>query len=378
MAKNKKTDEIRTDEFGEIDVTAETEAYRKEMDKVMYKEMMSRMGFYTEDEYRDAVGEWLQHVSLSEFITEIEKRVIGQENLKKVCYNVYHYLELVAAGSEKNLPFLLAAPSGCGKSETYRAMKEYFKTNMFFLPVEFVDCSALTEAGFKGNDPSSVVGGLLERSNSNGIGIVFLDEIDKKVIPSFTTGGTNVNAAVQHGLLTIMEGCPVRSKSGSKVIDTNNTLFIAMGAFDFLRTEKDDDKTISFGEKKEKREHYDDITREELLEAGALNEFVGRLSSVVNYHKLTKEAVRNIIDLNISEMEKEFHISIRADKNVYEALYELANGKFGCRTIKNILRDRVQALDMETKLSGRNQGSLEIILNEKGDTCRNQTSELFF
>lgn len=80
MAKNKKTDEIRTDEFGEIDVTAETEAYRKEMDKVMYKEMMSRMGFYTEDEYRDAVGEWLQHVSLSEFITEIEKRVIGQEN----------------------------------------------------------------------------------------------------------------------------------------------------------------------------------------------------------------------------------------------------------------------------------------------------------
>jgi len=378
MAKNKKTDEIRTDEFGEIDVTAETEAYRKEMDKVMYKEMMSRMGFYTEDEYRDAVGEWLQHVSLSEFITEIEKRVIGQENLKKVCYNVYHYLELVAAGSEKTLPFLLAAPSGCGKSETYRAMKEYFKNNMFFLPVEFVDCSALTEAGFKGNDPSSVVGGLLERSNSNGIGIVFLDEIDKKVIPSFTTGGTNVNAAVQHGLLTIMEGCPVRSKSGSKVIDTNNTLFIAMGAFDFLRTEKDDDKTISFGEKKEKREHYDDITREELLEAGALNEFVGRLSSVVNYHKLTKEAVRNIIDLNISEMEKEFHISIRADKNVYEALYELANGKFGCRTIKNILRDRVQALDMETKLSGRNQGSLEIILNEKGDTCRNQTSELFF
>ena len=378
MAKNKKTDEIRTDEFGEIDVTAETEAYRKEMDKVMYKEMMSRMGFYTEDEYRDAVGEWLQHVSLSEFITEIEKRVIGQENLKKVCYNVYHYLELVAAGSEKNLPFLLAAPSGCGKSETYRAMKEYFKNNMFFLPVEFVDCSALTEAGFKGNDPSSVVGGLLERSNSNGIGIVFLDEIDKKVIPSFTTGGTNVNAAVQHGLLTIMEGCPVRSKSGSKVIDTNNTLFIAMGAFDFLRTEKDDDKTISFGEKKEKREHYDDITREELLEAGALNEFVGRLSSVVNYHKLTKEAVRNIIDLNISEMEKEFHISIRADKNVYEALYELANGKFGCRTIKNILRDRVQALDMETKLSGRNQGSLEIILNEKGDTCRNQTSELLF
>ena len=191
---------------------------------------------------------------MSDFIAEIEKRVIGQENLKKVCYNIYHYLELIATGSEKNLPFLIAAPSGCGKSETYRAVKDYFRKNMKFLYIEFVDCSALTEAGFKGNDPSSVVGGLLDKPNSNGIGIVFLDEVDKKVVPSYTTGGTNVNAAVQHGLLTIMEGCPVRAKGTSRAIDTSNTLFVAMGAFDFLRNEKEEEKTISFGEQKEKRE----------------------------------------------------------------------------------------------------------------------------
>ena len=373
----KNLEAVELDDFEEID-EEEMEAYEKDMDEAMFEELMSKEGFYTEEEYRDAIGKWLEHVSLSDFIAEIEKRVIGQENLKKVCYNIYHYLELIATGSEKNLPFLIAAPSGCGKSETYRAVKDYFRKNMKFLYIEFVDCSALTEAGFKGNDPSSVVGGLLDKPNSNGIGIVFLDEVDKKVVPSYTTGGTNVNAAVQHGLLTIMEGCPVRAKGTSRAIDTSNTLFVAMGAFDFLRNEKEEEKTISFGEQKEKREHYDDVTREELLEAGALNEFVGRLSSIVNYHKLTEEAVRNIINLNISEMEKEFHLSIQADKNVYEEMYELANGKFGCRTIKNILRDRVQALDMATKLAGKPHGPLLIRLNEDGDTCEDKTAELRF
>ena len=348
----------------------------KEMnqDEMAYQRLMKSETLDDENEYRYAIGEFLNRVSLKEFCEAIGEKVIGQENLDKVCYNIYHYMELVSRGNRKNLPFILAAPSGCGKSETYRAIKEYLRKNMRFLPCEYVDSSALTETGFRGEDPVVIVKGLLQKNESNGIGIVFLDEMDKKIIPSYTSNGSNVNAAVQHGLLTLIEGREVSIKGYSGSIDTGNTLFIAMGAFDFLRKEKEEETSISVGETKEKREHFSDITREEMLEAGAINEFVGRFSSIINYHKLNEDAVRKIIDLNVREMEKEFVAKIEVDESVYEAIFNVSNGKFGCRTIKHLIRARVEALDMEIKLSGVKSGdglsrsTIIINLNETGDT----------
>ena len=347
---------------------------RMNQDDTAYKRLMRCETLVDEEEYRYAIGEFLNRVSLKEFCEAIGERVIGQENLEKVCYNVYHYLELVSRGNKKNLPFILAAPSGCGKSETYRAIKEYLKKNMRFLPCEYVDSSALTETGFRGDDPVIIVKGLLQRYESNGIGIVFLDEMDKKIIPSYTSNGSNVNAAVQHGMLTLLEGRQVSIKGINGSVDTGNTLFIAMGAFDFLRNEKDEETSITIGEKKKKREHFSDITREEMLEAGAINEFVGRFSSIVNYHKLNEEAIRKIIDLNVRDMENEFMVKIDVDESVYNAVFKVSNGKFGCRTIKHLLRARVEAIDMKVKLSevkdtiGLSRSSIVINLNENGDT----------
>ena len=312
----------------------------------------------------------MKTVSFLEFCKEIEKRVIGQEEVKRVCYNIYHYLELIAKGSRKSLPFILAAPSGCGKSETYRAVKDYFNKELHFLSCIYVDASELTEAGYKGNNPETVVNGLLERPNSNGIGIVFLDEMDKKMIPSYNSMGQNVNAAVQHGLLTIIEGREVTATNHSEVrVNTNNTLFIAMGAFDFVRASKEEEKFISLGETKGKRDHFDGITREEMLEAGAVNELVGRFQSIINYHRLTEESVRKIVDLNVKELSEEFDINIFVRDDVYSAMYAVSNGKFGCRLLKSILRERVQAMDMKRKLCGKSAPPVAFILNGDGDCC---------
>ena len=330
----------------------------------------------SEAEYRRIIKMWTERVPFGEFVGAIEARVIGQENVKTVCYNIYHYLELIGAGSKKSLPFILAAPSGCGKSETYRAVRNYFREELRFLVCGYIDASELTEAGFKGNNPETIISPLSDSPNSNGIGIIFLDEMDKKFIPSYSSGGQNVNAAVQHGLLTIIEGRDVPLKSSSKTVDTNNTLFIAMGAFDYVRNEKDDEKVISIGRTKDKRDHFDGISREEMLEAGAINELIGRFHTIINYHRLTEESVRKILQLNIAELSDEFGVPIVAAENFYTEMFEVSNGKFGCRTLKNRLRDRVQAMDMEVKFEGRSKNCLIYHLDENGDYVEEKYAEV--
>ena len=345
-----------------------------------YLQMMACEELKDEATYRYAIRKWLGHHSLKEFIDTIEKSVIGQPNVRKVCYQIYHYLELTAEGKKISRPFILAAPSGCGKTETYRAVREYFQATMRFMPCEYADASALTETGFRGSDPQTIVIGLAENNLSNGIGIVFVDEMDKKIIPSLNSGGQNTNAAVQHALLSVIEGRTVELTIDRRPIriNTENTLFIAMGAFDFLRNEKDNDRTISIGSTKEKREHYSEVTREEMLEAGAINEFIGRFHTVINYERLSEEAIHHIVDKNIREMEREFGVSIVVDKSVYRAAIANSNGKFGCRSLKNDLRERVEACDMELKIAGKIPSCFIIHLDEKGDSLEEKEDELLF
>ena len=268
---------------------------------------------------RRKIGRWIKTTSFVQFRNEIRKSVIGQETLDMVLFSIYFYLERVSRGLSIADSILLTAPSGCGKTETYRSVKRYFEKELSFLPCYQIDAGQLTETGFKGADPIYVVGGLLASPETNGIGIVWIDEIDKKVLPSYESRGGNVNAKVQYGLLTILEGsiCPPKKESCSTCVDTNNTLFIGLGAFDFVRNNKKHEAVeIGFGKERDQTDHYDVITREDLIEAGACYEFVGRFSSIFSYHKLSENSLRKIIQLMVVEESEMMGIEIKTEESL--------------------------------------------------------------
>ena len=127
---------------------------------------------------------------------------------------------------------ILAAPSGSGKTETYRAFKDYFKKRIPALRLTISDVSNLTATGYRGAEPSSIVEPFLG-CGLEPIGIVFMDEFDKICTPSYNANHGDVHLEVQHNLLTLVEGSRVETKQG--YVNTNKLLFIGMGSFDQFR-----------------------------------------------------------------------------------------------------------------------------------------------
>ena len=298
------------------------------------------------------VREFRWSVSFNKFYEEISKRVIGQDELDKVLANVYNYLDSLVYNPEEhcNNNMIIAAPTGCGKTETYRAIKEYFKYEIPSLPVYIRDLSQYTTAGFKGNDPGTLVRPFIDIDNDSSyieaMGIVFLDEFDRKLIPSWTHN-TDVNKEVQQNLLTIVEGSDVSLKEGNKIINTNKLMFVGFGSFEDFREKREDNKSIGFGQKEEVIEHSAPLTRDNLLEHGGITELIGRFPYIVNYEKLSKEAIEKIIEKFAKEIAKRFRCFITISDEFREELYKEANSKFGLRGINSTIQNLV--LEQYTK-----------------------------
>lgn len=297
------------------------------------------------EELRTSVTEWLNRVSFLEFRNTIHKDVIGQDNLDLVLANVYNYLRNIALGNPVNNNMLMAAPSGCGKTETYRALRNYFKEEIPELVIAQVDVSVITEEGIVGGSSSLLVDDLME-AETNGYGIVFMDEFDKKLIPSFAEGA-NTSAAVQNQLLTIIEGRKVPfiqdGMATGYSIDTANTMFIGLGSFNESREQKKkaSANSLGFGATRNEHDIFEDITREDMIKMGASYEMIGRFPLIINYHKLSEEAVDAIIDKTVSNLEMAYQLPIELDNNMRTKLHELANGVYGCRMLDSSIRDQV-------------------------------------
>ena len=122
--------------------------------------MMMDEDAYTAEQIEDlklSIKEWLGRVPFTEFRNTIHKDVIGQDNLDLILANVYNYLTNVALGNPVNNNMLMAAPSGCGKTETYRSLRNYFKTEIPELTISQVDVSVITEEGIVGAGSSILV-----------------------------------------------------------------------------------------------------------------------------------------------------------------------------------------------------------------------------
>lgn len=310
--------------------------------------MMMDEDAYTAEQIEDlklSIKEWLGRVPFTEFRNAIHKDVIGQDNLDLILANVYNYLTNVALGNPVNNNMLMAAPSGCGKTETYRSLRNYFKSEIPELTISQVDVSVITEEGIVGAGSSILVDELME-NGTNGYGIVFMDEFDKKLIPSFAEGA-NTSAAVQNQLLTIIEGREVpfilNGQPTGYYIDTSNTMFIGLGSFNESREQKKNaaKNNLGFGARAQDNDMFDEITREDMIKMGASYEMIGRFPLIVNYHKLSEEAVDKIIDKTLETLRLAYQLPIELDADMRTQLHEFANGVYGCRMLDSSIRDQV-------------------------------------